>query len=293
LTKGHHPASRDEIGAVPCQEHRARQGRQDGHHRSQGREPRHDQRAEQALRLDLDASEAEAARDHLDASSFDLAARGRGWEAQLRAGSGFDSNVLQSGLVGSQERAPIASGQVSSMVASGTLGLAYRWRAREELFAELAYGLDELAYLATAASDNSLQQHQLTGGLEWSVLRRLRLGAFASGQLAFTGISSFRGLQAAATGGGWVAFDETGRTATRVDFGFTRKAALLPEFSFLTGNRVDALVSQELRLGGLTLDLSYRYRDERIGTSSTAVSGRIGGCSRRCSPPCGCGAGSR
>jgi tetratricopeptide (TPR) repeat protein len=221
---------------------------------------------EQALRLVLDTSEAEAARDHLDASSFGLAARGRGWEAQLRAGSGFDSNVLQSGLVGSQERAPIASGQVSSTVASGTLGLAYRWRAREELFAELAYGLDELAYLATAASDYSLQQHQLTGGLEWSVLRRLRLGAFAGGQLAFTGISSFRGLQAAATGGGWVAFDETGRTATRVDFGFTRKAALLPEFSFLTGNRVDALVSQELRLGGLTLDLSYRYRDERIGT---------------------------
>ncbi len=221
---------------------------------------------ERALRLHLDASEAEAARDYLDAPSFGLAARGRGWEAQLRAGSGFDSNVLQSGLIGSQERAPIASGQVSSMVASGTFGLAYRWRAREELAAELTYGLDELAYLATAASDYSLQQHQLTGGLEWSALRRLRLGAFAGGQLAFTGISSFRGMQAAATGGGWAAIDETGHTTTHVEFGLTRKAALLAEFSFLTGNRIDALVSQELRLGGLALDLSYRYRDERIGT---------------------------
>ncbi len=111
----------------------------------------------------------------------------------------------------------------------------------------------------------------------------MRLGAFAGGQLAFTGLSGFRGFQGTAGGGVWAALDETESTTSRLDLEWMRKSALRSEFAYLTGDRVDATLSQELRIGKPTLGVSYRYRDERIGTLTQAeqLAPCSGGCSQQ------------
>lgn len=218
---------------------------------------------EQALRLSADEDDASAARDYLDALSPGLASRGRGFEAVVRAGGGFDSAAGQAGALDLQSLAPIAG--AASATATAAVGLAYRARAFTKGFAELAYGLDQVAYLSPTAADYSLQHHLLLGSMEWA-LGDLRLGASAGGQLAFTGLAAFRGLQAAALAGAWAALDEGEWTTTRLDLGWAGRAALRSEFQYLAGNRADAALSQQVRAKALTVDASYRFRYDGMGT---------------------------
>jgi tetratricopeptide (TPR) repeat protein len=228
---------------------------------------------EQALQLSLDDEEAQAAREYLDALSPGLASRGRGFEALVRAGGGFDSGAGQSGALDPQSLAPIAG--VASATGAAAFGLSYRARLKAGVFAEAAYGLDQLAYLSPNAADYSLQNHVLLGSVEWE-LGRARLGASVGGQLVFTGLAAFRGLRGTALAGVWAMLDEEEWTSTRLDLAWAGSAALRSEFDYLSGNRADAALSQHLRIGAsLAFDASYRFRYDGMGVlfSSAPVSG--------------------
>ncbi len=146
-------------------------------------------------------------------------------------------------------------------------GLAlYRLRLSDAVFAELSYGGTQRAYVLSSAEDYSLQQHRAAASLELSPARGWRLGASSSGDLFFTGLSAFRGLQASVSGAGWLALDESEVTSTRLDVSLAGKSGLVSEFSYLTGYRADTTLSQEVRLRALTATAWYRYRQDRIGT---------------------------
>lgn len=227
---------------------------------------------EQALRLNLDAPDADTARDYLDSLSSGLAARGRGLGAWGGVGTGFDNNVLQSGDARVDALSMSEGSQVRSPLATATLGLAYRGRLGERVFGEVAYGFDQFAYAAPSAADYSVQQHLLTGSVELELRRDARLGAAVSGELSFTGLATFRGLQSGAGGEAWFAFDESEFATARLQASWTGKAGAGAEFSYLTGTRLDVLAAQELRAGKVAASAYYRYRDEAIGTLSQSAS---------------------
>ena len=166
-------------------------------------------------------------------------------------------------------------------------------RPRQDLAAQLAYGFGQLAYTAPAAADRSLQQHGLSAWIEVTPRDDLRLGAGLEGQLAFTGLSGFRGLQASGVGRGWAALDEGRRATTRVDLAWSAKAGLKPEFDYLSGDRFDAALSQELRLRGVVLGGGVRVFVDRLGARSTVVTtplpiaGCFAGCTERQVEPFG------
>ncbi|HEX5754129.1 MAG TPA: tetratricopeptide repeat protein [Archangium sp.] len=221
-----------------------------------------------ALALPLEPRDSQTARDYLDRLSFGLRAQGKGFQASAGAGLGFDSNVLQVGVAARD----VSTGTASAFAEAG-LGLVARWRLSDTLFTELSYGGTQRAYALSSAQDYSLQLHRAAVALEWDVARRVRLGASSWGDLFFTGLSAFRGLQGSVSGSAWLALDESEWTSSRLDVAFAHKAGLVSEFDFLTGQRLDATLSQELRLKTLGLTAWYRYRQDRIGTLEQAVSG--------------------
>ncbi|REG31066.1 tetratricopeptide repeat protein [Archangium gephyra] len=221
-----------------------------------------------ALALELEPRDRQTARDYLDRLAFGLRAQGQGLRASAGGGLGFDSNVLQVGVAARD----VSTGTASAFAEAG-LGLAGRWRLSDTLFTELSYGGTQRAYTLSSARDYSLQLHRAAVALEWDVARRMRLGASSWGELFFTGLSAFRGLQGSVSGSAWLALDESEWTSSRLDVAFAHKAGLVSEFSYLTGQRLDATLSQELRLRTLGLTAWYRYREDRIGTLEQAVSG--------------------
>jgi len=232
-----------------------------------------------ALALKLESGDQRTARDYLDRLSFGLRAQGRGFQASAGGGLGFDSNVLQVGVTG-RDVSWLGSTETASTFAELGLGLVGRFRLSDTLFADLSYGGTQRAYAQADAQDYSLQLHRATAALEWDVARRVRLGASSWGDLFFTGLSDLRGLQASVSGSAWLALDESDWTSTRLDVSLARKVGLVDEFSFLTGRRLDATLSQELRLRTLGLTAWYRYREDRIGTLVQAASGGTTGTSR-------------
>lgn len=236
---------------------------------------------ERSLTLRLDPGDAQAARDYLGALSRGLSAHGEGFEGSGRLGAGVDSDPLQTSLSGPGDFNQGGSSATASAVATAALAVALRGRISDRLFGEVAYGFDQLAYTASAAADRSLQQHGIAASVELP-LRDLRLGATLGGQLAFTGLSSFRGLEAAAGLGAWAALDESEPLTTRLDLSATHKVGLA-EFGYLGGNRLEADLSQELRLPAVTLDLGYQLRLEALGTQlQNAPPPPRGGCPLDC-----------
>ncbi|WP_375769588.1 tetratricopeptide repeat protein [Archangium gephyra] len=225
-----------------------------------------------ALALELEPQDRRTARDYLDRLAFGLRAQGQGLRASGGAGLGFDSNVLQVGVAARDVSGASSTGTASAFAEAG-LGLVARWRLSDTLFTELSYGGTQRAYALSSAQDYSLQLHRAAVALEWDVARRVRLGASSWGDLFFTGLSDFRGLQGSVSGSAWLALDESEWTSSRLDVSFAHKAGLVSEFSYLTGQRLDAMLSQELRLRTLGLTAWYRYREDRIGTLEQAVSG--------------------
>lgn len=219
-----------------------------------------------ALALRLEPRDREVARDYLDRLSYGLRSSGQGLGASVGAGVGYDSNVLQVGVAARDGSLGSRTLDTASQFVEVGLGLVARLRLSETVFSELSYGGSQRAYTENSASDYSLQLHRAGAAVEWDAARRLLLGASANGEVYFTGISAFRGLQASATGSVWVALDENELTSTRLDASFSRKVGLASEFSYLTGRRLDATLSQDLRLRKLLLTGWYRYREDRIGT---------------------------
>jgi tetratricopeptide (TPR) repeat protein len=230
-----------------------------------------------ALALQLEPRDKEIARDYLDRLSYGLRASGRGLAASVGAGLGYDSNVLQVGVSPRDGLAGTGAVSTGSGFVEAALGLVARLRLSDAVFAELSYGGSQRAYTQSSAEDYSLQLHRAAAAVEWDVARRFRLGASSHGEVYFTGISAFRGLQASAGGSVWLALDESDVTSTRLDASFARKIGLDSEFSYLTGRRLDATLSQDFRLPKLLLTAWYRYREDRIGTLvQSASSGGAG-----------------
>ncbi|MFL5355056.1 tetratricopeptide repeat protein [Archangium sp.] len=216
-----------------------------------------------ALSLQLEPQDRRTAHDYLDRLSFGLRASGQGFQVSAGAGAGFDSNVLQ---VGVAARDVSTSARTASTFAEAGLGLGARFRLSDALFADLSYGGTQRAYATSAAEDYSLQLHRAAVAVEWESAHRFRLGLASWGDVFFTGLSDFRGLQASLTGSAWLALDESEHTSTRLDVSLARKAGLGSEFSYLSGRRLDATLSQELRFRLLAMTAWYRYREDRIGT---------------------------
>jgi len=225
-----------------------------------------------ALALQLEPQDRETARDYLDRLSLGLRSSGQGSWVSAGAAVGFDSNVLQVGVT--QRDGSVGTAvQTGSAFAEAGLGLVARLRLSDALFAELSYGGSQRVYTLSSVQDYSLQLHRAAAAVELDTAYGIRLGASLGGDVFFTGLSDFRGLQASANGSAWLALDENEVTSTRLELSFGRKSGLASEFDYLTGRRVDATLSQEVRLRNLGMTAWYRYREDRIGTLVQAVAG--------------------
>jgi tetratricopeptide (TPR) repeat protein len=228
-----------------------------------------------AMALRLDTADAQTAQAYLD-----LLSKGHGVEGTARLAMGFDSNPQQTGLLQANE---FATSRVSrdSALSTAEIGLSYRAPPRDD---GIAFGVDyaasQLAYFDTLAADRSLQQHFLNFSLQSTFAPRFKGGLVFGGEMDFAGLGNFRILQGGAKLGGFLSFEEAPITTTRLDVAFARKQASA-EFSYLTGNRVDAALTQDLALGPFTLALGYAYRLEDIGSVGGGEAGRPcvpGGC---------------
>ncbi|MFL5343469.1 MAG: tetratricopeptide repeat protein [Hyalangium sp.] len=233
-----------------------------------------------ALALQLEPRDREIARDYLDRLSYGLRASGQGLGASVGGGVGFDSNVLQVGVAPRDGAVGTGATTTGSTFVEVGLGLVARLRLSDTVFAQLSYGGSQRGYTLESTRDYSLQLHRTQAAVEWEATRRFRLGASAGGDVFFTGLSAFRGLQAAANSSGWLALDESELTSTRLDAAFSRKIGLSNEFSYLTGHRLDATLSQDVRLRSLLVTAWYRYGEDRIGTLVQAASGGVEGMSQ-------------
>lgn len=221
-----------------------------------------------ALGLQLEPADRTIAGDYLATMSHGLAVRGRGWDFAARLGAGFDTNFFQSGPVAFST---VSTDATPSAIATATLVGGWRARPANKLFTEVSYGLDQQAYLSSAAADYSVQLHTLTGVAEFSARDWLRFGLGASAQLDFVGLSSFRILQTGGGVRGWVGLDEHELTTTRLGLEWSGDVAPLSEFEYLQGHKAGASLAQTLRLGLFSAELEYRFRYEGLGTLSQSV----------------------
>jgi hypothetical protein len=217
-----------------------------------------------ALTLQLDEADAQTARAYLD-----LLSKGGGWDGSAHLAAGYDSNPQQTGLLEPYDprSVSIASG---SALTSAELGLA--WHAApgdDHLDFEFDYALSELAYTDPSASDRSLQQHLVNIAVQTPLTADLRGGLLLGGEADFAGLGNFRTLQTSARLGGFLSLAEGSRFSTRLDAAFSRKQGAGLEFAYLTGNRADAAITQNLQLGAYTLDIGYAFRLEDIGSVTT------------------------
>lgn len=219
-----------------------------------------------ALSLSLDEADRHTAHQYLDRLSFGLRASGPGLRLSAGAAGGFDSNVLQVGVAARDVSRTDTSVDTASAFLEAGVGVTARFRLSDELFAYLLYSGSQRLYTLESLRDYSLQLHRAAATVEWDPVHRVRVGLSAGGDLYFTGLADFRGLQGAVTGWGWLAVDESELTSTRLDLTLAQKAGLVTEFDYLTGPRFDATLSQELRLPSQSLTAWYRYREDRIGT---------------------------
>lgn len=233
-----------------------------------------------ALALPLEPQDARIAHDYLDRLSLGLRGRGQGWGSSLNVAPGYDSNVFQVGVAARDVSLGRLASDTGSLFAEAGVSLVARRRLSDTLFAELSYGGLQRVYTVSSAQDYSLQLHRAAAAVEWEGSGRWRLGAAAAGDVFFTGLSDFRGLQASGMASAWAALDESEWTSTRLDASFSPKLGLGSEFDYLSGQRLEATLSQELRLRGVAVTARYGYREDRIGTLVQSASTDAGGVSQ-------------
>ncbi|SET49570.1 tetratricopeptide repeat protein [Stigmatella erecta] len=219
-----------------------------------------------ALQRPLSPLDRKTAHQYLDLLSVGLRSSGPGVWASASVGPGFDGNVLQVGIAARDVSGASADQVTASLFAEASVGLTARLRLSDHFFAALSYGGSQRAYAGSSVRDYSLQLHRVTAAVEWEAAPRVRVGLIAAGDLFFTGLGDFRGLQASVGGNAWAAWDASEHTSTRLDLGATGKDGLGEEFAYLTGPRLDATLSQEGRLGAAAATAWYRYRQDLIGT---------------------------
>ncbi|WP_434299192.1 tetratricopeptide repeat protein [Corallococcus exiguus] len=219
-----------------------------------------------ALALTLTPLDRATAYQYLDLLSHGLRSSGPALWASATVGPGFDSNVLQVGVAARDVSGANADVVTASPFAEACVGITARFRLSDRLFAALSYGGSQRAYSESSVRDYSLQLHRATAAAEWEAAHRVRVGFLAGGDIFFTGLADFRGLQASVNANAWLAWDETEHTSTRLDLGAAGKDGIGEEFAYLTGPRLDATLSQEWRLGPASITAWYRYRQDRIGT---------------------------
>jgi tetratricopeptide (TPR) repeat protein len=228
---------------------------------------------DRALMLHLDEADVQTARAYLN-----LLGDARRWEGTARLAAGFDSNPQQTGLLQPNEF-PGQTTTGGSALTTAEVSLSWRTPPRDdEVKLEFDYGLSQIAYVEQAAADRSLQQHLASLSLQSPLTKELRGGLLLGGEMDFTGLGGFRGLQGAARFGGWLSLEETLLTSTRVDLAVSRKEGMGSEFNYLTGNRVDAAVTQDMLIGAFTLDVGYAFRLEDIGSAPTCLQSGPGAC---------------
>jgi len=221
---------------------------------------------DRVLTLHLDEVDAQTARAYLD-----LLGGNRRWEGTARLAAGFDSNPQQTGLLQPNDF-PSAVNTSGSALTTAEVSLSWRTPPRDdELKLEFDYGLSQIAYVEQAASDRSLQQHLSSLSLQAPLTKDLRGGLLLGGEMDFTGLGGFHGMQGAARFGGWLALEESVLTSTRIDLAVSRKRGIGSDFSYLTGNRADAAITQDMQVGAFTLDTGYAFRVEDIGSAPTCL----------------------
>lgn len=216
-----------------------------------------------ALALHLDEADAQTARAYLD-----LLSKGGGWDGTARVAAGYDTNPQQTGLLEAFDPR-VGAASVGSPLSSAEIGLS--WRAapgEDKVDFEFDYALSQLAYTDSTAADFSLQQHLVLASMQRPLTENLRGGFSIGGEVDFAGLANFRTLQTATRSGVFLSLAEGDRFSTRLDLGYSRKWGAGVEFAYLTGNRADAAVTQNLQLGVYTLDVGYAFRLEDIGSAT-------------------------
>jgi tetratricopeptide (TPR) repeat protein len=173
-------------------------------------------------------------------------ARAVSWEAGVRLDGGWDGDALQTAFAAV---AAWAAGR--GALGGGTL--------------EGGYAFGQLAYLATAAADRSVQTHDLALAYRASPRPGLQLEAGLAGQLALAGLQDLRGMQVA--GGAWTGarLKAGSHAALLAELAWTAKHGLSDEFAYLGGSTLLAGLGAEGSWEAVTVRAGYRYQLEQIG----------------------------
>ncbi|MFT3914660.1 MAG: hypothetical protein QM704_11240 [Anaeromyxobacteraceae bacterium] len=217
-----------------------------------------------ALELGLAAEDARVALAYLQRPAAEGA-----WSALASAEAGWDSNALQTGTGVANDRFATAAGRTSSPFAQAELAIGWGGTLKG-LRLDAGYDLVQLAYAAQAAQDYGVQQHAGLLALTFRPPGPLTLGLAAEGQVAFTGLSDFRGLLAAGGLRGWAALAEGRHLATRLELAADRRRGL-DGFGYLGGRRLEAGLSQEVARSRATLRGGYRLRLDDLGDDVAAA----------------------
>jgi tetratricopeptide (TPR) repeat protein len=229
---------------------------------------------QRALALGLDEEDAADARELLDGLSPGLRAAGSGWRLDAETSGGYDSNVAQLGEGRVDSLSAEAPEQPGGMFVSAGIEAGGARTFGPLFFAELTYGLDQLAYGDESFDPYNLQTHALSARLELTPPGPVRLGLNVVADYQLAGLRTFAAFQRALAFEPQLALDEGEHVSTVLRVAWQRKDAT-DEADYLDGTRLDLWLGQRWRSRGLRAQLAYRHRREDIGTRSVDL-GAIG-----------------
>jgi tetratricopeptide (TPR) repeat protein len=214
---------------------------------------------ERALALGLSGSQADRARRYLR----DLGAPSSGAERWFEGsvGTGFDSNVVQSGTFTTVARTP---GPVAAPFVTAELGGTRTFNmGAGRLLA--SYRLSEVAYVSDALDPYSLQEHAVATEYQLQIDRRARVSLSLAGYYMFAGLENFTPFQWGLGPELALTLHATPNVDTVFRLAHTWKNNLETGFDALSGNRDDAGVAFQWRRGHGQATLSYRLRADAVG----------------------------
>ncbi len=191
------------------------------------------------------------------------------WTGWLSAyvGGGFDSNVLQGGRPQDEGGDLAGASSTASPFASLLISLGGGPSSRDgRLASELGYSFTQLAYTNPKVDDFSYQEH----ALDWYNLLRathwLRFSAIARGEYSFVGLArTYRPFLLAGGAEAAVAIGRPGSAQLRASGSYAHKRSRDPDYAYLSGDRWQGQLEQQLVLGGFTAAVSASIRWEAIG----------------------------
>jgi tetratricopeptide (TPR) repeat protein len=219
---------------------------------------------EKARSLELSAEEARTTAQYLDRLSMGLRGQRPGLSFEAQASAGVDTNVSQAG-VGAREGFLPQSLESASPLIEANLLAGYRSDAWRGLLFDTSLSFSQRAYTQPTAEDYSLQASRFSVVVETD-RKPFFLGASLVGEVAFTGLSAFRGLLSGPSGSVYAAWQPSPEVGARLSLGAGLREAFLSEFSYLSGNRWNVSLSgfwqrERWRVSGWAV-----YRLENLGT---------------------------